>query len=473
MVKAKDLYITDTFELKGEWYLPGTDQKIGGTLRYNYEGIYLELHGAFQRNEERFSMDGNKFDFVIGNCENSIKVTLLDGFEVSHQFGYVEISKLTFNNMLIGEHFTSEEQLTFQWMNIKYTYLEEWFKDKVFEDTFPDSMPRNLEVRYTKPDTRFEINVLAINAILKGGSYFQYNDGIYEQKLNHENCIGIRPDDEKPKGLDWYLDIDDKLQGLLAFLMNRPIYNTQIIARIYDERFKHNKSIYMFPSKGKEFRKKKINPSELFITLDDIGDSLESVFNNWFDEKIEKAIKSYTKNLYNGASDTLTNFLNYTKALESLHRETNENAQYMTKSKYEKIKRKMLQAIEDDVSDDFKSKLRGDLGYSYQHEFGKRITSVFELLDDKTKELIIVDKNLHGMVDRIKRSRNYYTHYGKKQEGVIEEGFDLYFTNILLKIVSFYWIAKELSFKDDFLRSSLAEDNYINVMLERARSILG
>jgi hypothetical protein len=473
LVKVKDLRITDSFELKGEWYLPGTDQKFGGTLVYNYDGIYLELYGAFQKNEECFTINNNKFDFIIGNCENSIEVTLLDGFEINHQFGYIEISKLTFNQMLIGGHFTSEEEIKFHWMNVKYTYLEEWFEDRVFNDLFSDSKPRTCEIKYTQPDFRFEVEIPIVNAILKGGNYYKFIHGLYEQKITHENCIGIYPNNEKTKSFKWYIEIENKIKGLLAFLINRPVYLTQIIAKVeHDKRFNGYEDIYVFPSKANKFKKVKINPSSLFITLNDIGDSLQKVVNSWFDEKMEKSIKNYTRNIFRGESDTLTNFINYTKALESLHRETSENAQYMSKSRYEKIKKKMLEAITDDVSEEFKNKLRGDLGYFYQHEFGKRITDVFESLDVRIKEFILSDKSIESFVNRIKRSRNYYTHYGKKQEGVFEEGLELYFVNAMLKIVSFYWIAKELSFEDDFLYNSLEKDYSLKDMLERARSIL-
>jgi hypothetical protein len=473
LVKAKDLRISDTFELKGEWFIPGTDKKIGGTLIYNYDGIYLELHGAFQNDDDRFTINTRKFDYILGNCENNIEITLIDGFEIQHQYGYIEISKLTFNQMLIGRHYTSEEKIKFHSMNVKYTYLEEWFEDRVFKDQFSDNKPRTYEIKYTQPDWRFEVEIPNVDAVLKGGNYFRFNHGHYEQKLTHENCIGIHQKNGKEKSIDWYFEIENKVKGFLAFLMNRPVHLTQIIAKgDYDYKFNRYEEIFVFPSKANNIKMRKINNSDLFITLNDIGDNLSKITNCWFEEKIEKSVKNYTINLFRGESDTLTNFLNYTKALESLHRETSKNAQYMSKSGYEKIKRKMLDAITEDISEDFKNKLRGDLGYSYQHEFGKRITDIIESLDVRIKELILGDKSIVSFVDRIKRSRNYYTHFGKKQTGVFEEGLELYFVNAILKIVSFYWIAKELSFEEDFLYYTLEKDYNIKELLEKARSIL-
>jgi hypothetical protein len=474
LVNAKDLYINDSFEIKGDWYIPNSEKsKVSGILTFNEKGIYLDLYGSFSR-DSLISMKNNKYDFLHGVCEDSILITLHDGFEIQHKFGIIETTRLTFNFLFIGKHFNNIDELMFYSIDIKYTYLEEWFDNRVFDQAFPKGGKlKGYTVSYNPPQDIFVVEIPSINAIIKGGYYFSTKAGDHDLTLIHQNCISIVPKGEEKNSFKWFTEKENKLKGLLTFLMNRPIFEKQIIAKgEYQERYKTRERIYIFPSKGLNLKEKKIHHSEVFITLKDIGSSLEDVINNWFNNKIEPTIENYIRTLYNGNSDTVTVFLNYTKALESFHRETSENSQYVTNSQFNKLRSKMIKAIEDEIDTEFKDKLRGALSYAHHYEFGKRLMHCFEDIDNEIKEIIFHEHNIDLLANRIKQSRNYYTHFGKKQEGVIEEGFDLYFANILLKTVLFYWIAKELSFTDEFLKRSLDDDYNLKVMLNRSLNLL-
>ncbi|MEH7440683.1 HEPN domain-containing protein [Neobacillus drentensis] len=474
MVKVKDLYINDSFEIKGDWYIPNTEQKkVSGILSFNEKGIYLDLFGSFNR-DTLVSMRNNKYDFLHGFCEDSILITLHNGFEIQHKFGIIETTRLTFNFLFIGKHFNNIDELMFHSVDIKYTYLEEWFDNRVFDFKFPrDGKLKDYTVSYNPPQDIFEVEIPSINTVIKGGYYFSTKAGHHKHTLIHQNCISIIPKGEEQCSFKWFTETENKFKGLLSFLMNRPIFQKQIIAKgDYQERYKTREKIYIFPSKGLNFIEKEINSSEVFISLSDIGSSLENVINSWFDNKIEPTIENYIRTLYNGTSDTVTVFLNYTKALESFHRETSENSQYVTNSQYSKLRSKMIKAIEDEIDTEFKDKLRGALSYAHHYEFGKRLMHCFEDIDNEIKGIIFTEHNVEILANRIKQSRNYYTHFGKKQEGVIDEGFDLYFTNILLKTVLFYWIAKELSFTDELLKGWLDEDYNLKDMLKRSLTLL-
>lgn len=469
-MKAKDLYINDEFQIKGQWFLPNQEEKaIGGILYYSSNGIRLELQDVFAGNGSL-----NRFSYVLGNCEDNLQVTLIDGFEVNRKTSIIQTSKISFNQMIIGDHYRIDDEVKFHQIDYKYTYLEEWFDDNPFNIETPDSPDKHLyTIKYNKPKESFRIKVNSVGATVEGGSY---NNTIHDQKapkISHENCIKIKPTDGETKSIHWFNEVEEKVRNLLAFLMNRPVFKTQIIAkgRYGDYGVKHRKDIYIYSFYGVDIQPKKIHPSEVFISLKDVIDDLEHIVNLWFDEKLTKPIGNYIRNIYGGNGETVDNFLRYTKVFESFHRETVDDAVYVTEKEYKKIRRKMINSIDDMVTDEFKVKLRNDLIRSYQYEFRKQIKYYLENINDNLKEQILSDKNIDEMVQRIIRTRNHYTHYGDKQKGVIEEGFELLYVNVLLKTVAFYWIAKKLSFSNQYLERIIKDDYNLGYRLEKARNI--
>lgn len=470
MVKSKDLYMSDSFELKGEWLIPGQDNYVGGTLSYNQKGISLELYGSL-RIDKKDRINNHKFEFINGYCESSIKVTLIDGFETFHQYGVIEITRLVFDKMILGEHYSSKEQLNFYNYHVKYTNLEDWFQDEVFDRRVTERPKRKLTLEYTQPDLNFECEIKEYEALLKGGSTFTLKNQSYDATVKHQNWIGISPSDKGKKSLDWYIEIERKFRNLLSFLMNRAVHTIQIEAKIgEDEKFKRPIKIYIFFSRFEDFKLEKVRPNELYIRFIDIKKSWEQIVNNWFNEQIEQPCMNYTSTFYDRGSLS-THFLEFAKVLESLHRNTNDGAQFISKSQFDKIRRRMLDSIKDDVEEPFLNKLRGDLSYSYQYAFGERLKFYFENIEESIRCEIFGEKNINEIVQSIKQSRNYYTHYGKKQSKVIEEGLDLYYINILLQIVCFYWIGKEISLEDELLFESIKSDKQLLEVLEKAQNI--
>lgn len=470
-MKAKNLYINDQFQIKGQWFLPNSEEKaIGGILYYSSDGIRLELQDVFNKDNTQ-----GRFKYILGNCENNFQVTLIEGLEVNRQTSIIQTSKIAFSRMIIGDHYTSDQEVKFHQVNYKYTYLEQWFSDKPFdfERTNPSADNVHYTINYNQPEKNFSINISSVGAILEGGSYAHILHSSTAPKISHENCIKIKPSDGEARCIEWFNEVEDKIRKLLVFLMNRPVYNTQIIAKggyLYPS-LEYRKNIYIYTYYRDEIQPKKIHPSEIFIPLKDVINDFENIVNSWFEGRYTKPIGNYIRNIYGESGETVDNFLRYTKVFESLYRETVDNAVYITEKDYRKIRRKMIRSVEDLVTDEFKEKLRNDLIRSYQYEYRKQMKYYLENTNDKIKNLIISDKNTDEIVQRITRTRNYYTHYGHRQEGVFEEGLDLLFVNFVLKIFAFYWIAKELSFSDQYLEEIIKNDYNLNNRLENARNI--
>ncbi|MED1785190.1 hypothetical protein P4V43_25550 [Brevibacillus fortis] len=468
---TKKYHINDEFEIKGHWSLPDTNKRISGILKYNTEGIVLELFGAFDRTES-FDLDKKGYGFVHGICEKNLLVTLYDGFEISYSMGVIVTSKLIFNKIFMGAHFSSEDELKFHSLSVKYTYLEKWFDDRVFSHEYQLGAGgrgvKEINLSYVPPNNLFKVEIDSANAVIEGSYILDTNIDSATGKLSHENLINYVHSTEEFKEVEWFEALMFKMNNFLSFMMNRKINERQIIAKgKLDDKKQVRERIYIFPSKAFSEIEKKIHPSELFVSLPDVSNIISEVINNWFNNSIEPSIQNYMRSMYYGGSDTVINFLNYTKALESYHRNS-EGGQYLTDRQFSEIRSKMFEAINDLTSEEIKAKLRGALAYAHHYEFEKRIVQCLSNIETKTRDLIIDENKIEYFSTRIKKTRNYHTHYGKKQNGVIEEGFDLYFTNQILKTVLFYWIARTINIPEELLLTKIDEDYNLKRRLDNA-----
>lgn len=466
-MKAKNWYAGDTFQIKGQWFLPDQqDNLVGGILHYSPKEIFLELQGSLFDD-----FNDSSADIVLGNCENDMLVTLVKGIVVSQQVSVVQISNISFHQMLIGDHFSKQEDIEFKEINVKYNYLEEWIADSPF--TY-NTKKDNYELIHTKPEKSFSINVDSQNLKIEGDSSLSVKSiSDFSPLLEHSNYIIYKTSDETTKNINWFLKIEPKFNGLMTFLMNRPVRKTQIIAKgLNVSEFKPVNDIFIFFRVDKLPPKKKIGHSELCIRLSDLENQLEEITNIWFDEKYSKPLINYLQNIYKGNSETVENFLRYTKVFESFHRETKNDAVYMPENEYKKIRRKMIDSVEDLIGEEFKEKLRNDLIRSYQFNFKKQLQYYLENMNETMKNIIFKDVSTERITQCITQTRNYHTHLGKKQSFAIEEGFDLLFLNLMLKTISFYWIAKELSFSEDYITSLISNNQNILMQLSEARKVL-
>ncbi|KML00719.1 HEPN domain-containing protein [Bacillus altitudinis] len=472
---AKKLSIYDQFEIRGYWWLPSNPEHvIAGILNFGLDGIDLKLFGTLTKGFP-FEEKTDKFDFILGQTEEG-NITLHNGFQTKMKMSGITSTQLTFNQLLIGKHFTNKKEMLFHSASINYSYLEEWMGHHPFSEDYmeKEGILTKADMTYTFPPV-FEAMVDSIGATIKAGYHFNTSSEKYKKKTyEHTSSLDIMPNEGR--GLDWYLEITGELQNMLTLLMNRPVYPKRITAKgdlINGKRGLREKiEIFILPMR--EFQEKKIRATDRYITYHLIKDNIADVLSNWFlDEEMKSSRRIFLRNLYNVGSDWENEFLDYAKSIESFHRDTSGDAgKFITDETYEPIKQQMIEAIPKNTDQNLKQKLISTLKYAHHFGFQRRVRETLLKLDLDLQNVMFEDtKKLKAFAGDITNTRDYYTHIGDVPEYYFKE-WELYFANKRMHTVLFYHLCKRLGIGDDILRSVILQNDWVVQWLENAKQEL-
>lgn len=479
--KLNTLY--DEFSMQGEWFLPSNPtEKISGVLKFSSSGIKLELNGSLMAIPELLKNgQPSKVDVILGYTKSKY-VTLINGFLNGFSLGGVHSTTLFFSKMIIGAHFNKLEDIVLDSLDINYSYLEEWlgvapFSRNIIEDS--TQFLQQATAIYTPPNEE-QYYIDEINTTLKTGYTMNFS-GSFSKKINmtHLSYLTVIPNESM--NINNFIDITRKLQELLTLFMNRTI-TPKILKGKYtyvedDENKSQSIYIYMIPENA--LIEDEIHFTDRYIDYISIKDNLEKILNNWFgNSELRSALKNYLRNINNIDLDLESKFLNYAKALETLHRNTNSDAgQFMSDEDYGKVRSAMIATLPESVDGDLTNKLSSTLKYAHHYGFERRVRELLKNLPDSIKDKIFdcqtdtMTKKLRKFASDITTSRDYYTHYGDTPEYYFLE-WDLYLANRRLHTVLFYHLNKILEVNEALLAQKILRNMYLINDLERAKEIL-
>lgn len=466
---AKKFSLYDKFKIRGYWYIPSKpDQRIAGILSYDMDGINLELFGHLT-NIDHSEVKTNKYEIVLGQTEQG-NITLYDGFQTVMTMGGIMSTHLTFNKMLIGKHFSSKEEIKLHSVNINYSYLEKWMRYDPFKENrvMEEGKLTQADMTY-KFLPLFEIYIETINASVNASYNFNSSSEMYKKRVyQHTSLLNITPNEEQ--GLEWFLNITGELQNMLTLLMNRPVYPKRITARgdIIREGIRENIEIFILPMH--EFEEKDIHLTDRYINYNLIKDRIADILNNWFSDKETKSSRGiFLRNVYTKDADWENQFLNYAKSIESFHRDTSEEeGKFLSDEMYEPIKQQMIEAIPNDIEQNFKNKLLSTLKYAHHFGFQRRVRETFRQLPMNIQQIMFKDKTkLKAFAEDITYTRDYYTHIGEIPEYYFKE-WELFFANKRMHTVLYYHLCKRLGINDEVLCPVILQNDGLVNWLENA-----
>lgn len=464
---SKSHTIFDNFELNGFWWLPEAGMKYKGSLTYSNEGIILKII------EEHNPFKQNRIPIILGQTEKGF-ITLIDGLVLSADKtlftseGSIHIStlKLVFNKMIVGERYNHLEEVKFNSLDVKLTGLELWYLADPFTNDFEKSDFFSITFdRDTIIDFNIKVDSLCANF---GSSYTVGESGnmFIDKRLHFTPYIKITPD--KPQSLKWFEKTVWKLKNLYTLLLKSPIQIESLIANIGE-----HKEANIYPIRFEEKKDLKVNWFEVKpLSLPSLKENLETVFNNWFDSKAESSQLLYSHTINSQHKMILEDiFINYTKALESYHRNCTEQGTFITEERYNSVVEKMIEAVEEDITNDLKSKLKATLKFANEFGFQRRIKELVKGLPEKFIVEIDTFRDWKKFADKVRNTRDQLTHYSDSKADVFSH-LEMIYVNTLLRILTMVYLLRDLGIQDEVIVEAIFKDNTNFGLLEKINEVL-
>ena len=428
------------------------------------------FNGQIEKENENFTFKTIEKNFKTYN-QNYILVN-----------GIVENRELT---LIIFKMITSGTFATVSDMQYPILYLFEGFFKRIDEISFDNivididniSSVINLDslngeigennvfsISYSQDNISFDLNdfnlkifkkLVESNKLLGNGKSITLNEKILLKLTYFENA--------NIKTLNQDMKI---IKDFFSFLTGK-----SHIVHIYRTENKINKSIFI------PLVDENIDNNRKFHTNISINkDNAEKMFKSWWNnyKNLFDVYYSYFSAIK--TKDIITSFLTFSRILESYHRHRYEGL-YVSPEDFAKVSDDFINCatkveyldsiVSKDNKGDYLNKLRNSIQYSNEFTFSDRLKELFEsLLNlDFFKEILMnfsdemdLNYSLNNLKKIVKANRNYYTHYGKKEEGVCDEIGVLELRDALKFIIELIFF-KELGYSDEEINEITSKNN--------------
>lgn len=487
-VEIKDKKLSETFEVRGVWFISSNDINNGthGILKYSNEKITLELIGVLNENLEqtiKFFNEYQDYETVYGFTVKGEYISLYNCTysEANEHYPGLTVLRYRVNSFLVGGLHTKEEIL-FRKSYISLTNFQKWLGKKVVISTFNnDKKLYEIDNNELKDDL-MEINIPSKGITLKECYSINYKNGLNELNINSDRYLEYITKDKNK--LENNLIEINKIRKLLSFLILAPVRFEKIIIDA-EGLLNHEGAKYDSRTRFSYFYRQLGEPTELsrdqyLFNYKDIKDNIEDIFMLWIEkyDDLEEVYNLLFKDMYIDCFEEMI-FLNSAKALEVFHRTLLHGEFEPAKDgEIDEYRILLTEFIKENISKESQQYFLDRINYEGETGFGNRVKQLLKLMDDNTLKYLIKKEN-RSLSDSKKRfaaeiykTRNYLTHKDKKKYEdslVIKEPIKRIIASYQIKMIITILIAKEIGIDEyetlkQLSRSSKFEmiQNYLN-----------
>lgn len=435
------------FEYSGLFWAPANPEKrIPGVLKYTPGGRF-ELHIIQESSmDDDFNQMNRSLESlpvwhgaIIGKGHVTLYQLIqtgsnyapgLLGLQSAEQYRKT-IAKITYAAQFLiwGALIEDWDEPFFDYLSIQPTDIEFW-EDQfryTFGEHFEDKK-QTIEIPTSFPEVKAELYQLESQLEIQSAAWFQSQHPRSKEQstdpdnlLFHRTFVRLKP--TQLQSMEWYLDALEKLSRFFALCLNRAVFFREIAGIVELENGRKQVCEIMFQQLGLPQRELGF-PKERYVSLPDITGNLSSVLNTYIEthnQDYEPIYELFVSSHYFQDTSTFNRFLNLCQGLESFHR-------------LQSGKSKMI--------------------------FLKRFKELFNSIDASFLSI----SNVDYFCEIIKDTRNYYTHYGKKEKRILNAS-EMHIANIQLKSALAMVIFKHLGVSEDILKENIKKSRVLNLLM--------
>ena len=401
----EDIYLNKDYKFDGEWYFPGVDGPISGSIYLEEKNIELRLFGddskiqllkSFQR------MDGS----IVGRCTDGRNILLIDPVPTSMNFvhGGMSSAKFFINRCLIGPF--DPNNRTVRTVCISLHNLRHWICHRYIN--FPIDVDEG--VTYEKPGSLVDFSVewsgkdINISIDHRASETIPTGGGT-KYSINIEPYI--RVECESGLSFDESADISMLIEKFISLLSGD--YNPIDKIWLHFSRDYEPDTFLILPWYKRSMYEDG-NAYEIAYPREDVEGSLKDIFEKWieYESKFKIPFNIFyrqikNKEVYDGAK-----FLDYVQNLEILCRDKANN-RILEKKEFKVVLETISGAVKEKHGDSIYSLYENKINSLNYKTFYDFLVEVVE--SDIPKLAGVFDACDREFLKKVVKTRNYLTHY--------------------------------------------------------------
>jgi hypothetical protein len=423
--------ISDSLKLEGLWWnVESRDNEVSGSLHIKPDGIFLHLNGSVSGQSEN-PHELNEYKFICGKQYNGCLFTLKNCVEVSKKqpfsgLGY-DVQVFSIDEVYIGYHANSDDQLKFNQYRVSYTYLSDWLRNVGLDS--PEKVEDGYFIKYD-PNcgttvTQIDLELPEIGCRVEILSRIIWNNNFNKCEIETKSFMNIFC--KEPMS---YYEINSKIlepmRGFLSLATAQPNSLTEVFAT--DENYDIQIQV-RGDYKGVKRASNSIEGNLIFLAKQ-ITHNAQSFLESWFslESEMPEVCELFLSVHYAQGSKT-NRFLNLIQAIEAYSRK--KLGEYkQDKESYRTFVNKIVSV----VPEEHKIFVKQSLSYSNKKSLREFLSELIDL-SYPLSEGLVSDKE--KFIKHIIDTRNYLTHRDSERKKYILTG-----DNLELMVYSLLWILR-------------------------------
>lgn len=437
------------FTLNGYWWIPSHHERAAyGTLSYSIDRMKLRLDRAIAPElSTAYSVGGVKIPVILGQANDSSKITLLNAFYFDSQGREID---LLANEIITGVHLDATSAVVKEAV-VGFSNLEEWTAHQLVQQSRGDgdAIDSFLVTRDSNPN--LQISLLPQFRTLTLSTDLQVSHNTVETKLTNQSRFTL--EFNVPTTLQAVTDSVRSLGNLLALLMDEPAQPTSVRLTMQLEPAGPDVfANYAAPPRVRLPKKK--HEFEMLLPFDDLRQTgtAEALFSNWFqkEQALRPVYDLLLSAIYSPGQYVQSTFLSLAQAFESFHRKIYEG-KYISDDDYSIISRELTDAIPVGADKKLSNKLKAMLQYGNELSLKNRLEYLFkEIQTDHLNNLSGTDDS-RQFIRLLVNTRNYLTHYEGQKPPILQSTVELYNLNRRMSAILVLLIFKYLGLPEDLV----------------------
>ncbi|PFU24398.1 hypothetical protein COK80_22870 [Bacillus anthracis] len=462
-IKIMKKTLIDEFEVDGKWFRPNdSERSFHGKLLFSHTDTILHLFGSLTQTEQDplglHQLDD--LNIIFGYTLEGELVTLFNVYQTSNQvrFGGHPSQSYKFDFFVVGGHFSSLEELNFDEVSFRSTYLESFICDPAFTFEFEheENILKQATASYAHPEIQ-EWQISNIGAQLKTTSHMQMNRTSNGVDMQYKALMKLVPNTQQ--NYNWFLPKLYKLLSLFSIFTEKEQFFKELSFKVFGETPVQNKVYKVFFIQKDFIEISELNSIENII-LPEIRENFGSHVNNWFQlySELESIYNLYLNTKFNGVYEEWK-FLNYTRILEGYHRLRYTDSTYCNPSEYESIKEGLHTYLDETLIDasmqQLKGNIKGATAFAYEYPFAKRLSEIGRNIERAIFNKIFRSyRELDSFMYKVKETRNKMTHPQVENQNILRDE-RLFLANVRLNALIHSLILIDLGFPPKFIERKI------------------
>lgn len=445
--------------IEGRWWIHGDDKPpCFGILSLDSESLVLAAKNLQDCTPEEFwntflqkaqvsevihGQDKDKCDITLFgcSCRQSSPSIGLDSYHIGSLAGITNFRGNSWN------------EPRFQAARVNYTFLGEWLNRRFIEETKLDG--DSMTVKFKFGDSlEFNPNAsVRLKIERKTTATFPLNKFLAEEEYSVWFLFAeLKSAEEiRKKYIPVFLRLLCLLTGERVFTEEISLFESNPFPGENVETPKPCELLFRNGGHTKE----KTRVSYMLAHFCEIESSFDLILKRWFecDERMRPVLDLYFAVLSNRDANYQVVFLLLAHALEVYHA---RSSRFSSTERPEEAHEERLKMIFESTPERYKSWLKYKLKFSNQKTLNDRLRDILDLCRDETQRLA---SGIENFADKVRDSRNYYTHYSEKLllEGNVVDGPELVRIRFIVEDLLKICLLKEIGIQGRPIERILAQ----------------